>query len=192
MAPKSRTASECPNCGTAFTQAHAREVYCGPPCRSVADVVRYMRSVRERYGERPPEDVQYAIQIQIAWALAGGYPSERRLDAETRDFVKSRDGGNCLLCGETGDEIDHIAGDSNRPSNLRLLCSTCHRKVTLTRLRPLDGTNTDQNARLLEILVRASADEPVRPCDVADWQAKWSSWVREHRTAVGLKRRSST
>lgn len=47
--------------------------------------------------------------------------------------VKERDGHTCTQCGETRNlEIDHIVryvdGGSNKPENLRTLCSGCHRK----------------------------------------------------------------
>lgn len=174
--------SLCPNCDMRFVQRHPRDVYCGYPCASQADVVRYLRSVEARYGDDQPEDVQWAVQIQIAWMLSGGYPrSERRIPTEVREAVKERDGGLCVQCGEPGVDLDHIDGNESTAENLRLLCRPCHEAITRTRLAPLEPDDDERQRRLMETLLRAATEPPMKPCDAPDWASRWQGWIREHR-----------
>jgi 5-methylcytosine-specific restriction protein A len=52
----------------------------------------------------------------------------------TRQTVLLRDDNKCVLCGDYGNEVDHIEKRSTHPelrfvlSNLRTLCGNCHRK----------------------------------------------------------------
>ena len=173
--------SLCPNCDTRFAQRHPMQVYCGDPCRSQADVVRYMRSVRCNYGDGPPELVRYQVQIQLVWMMAGGYPRGRKIPGDIRSAVIERDAGLCVECGAPGEEVDHINGDANTPENLQLLCIDCHHRITNTRIAPLPYDPVHSSARLAETHERAEAAQPLLPCDAADWEARWRTWLRDHR-----------
>jgi hypothetical protein len=55
----------------------------------------------------------------------------RRIAAETQQYVYDRDDGTCQKCGSTVDlHFDHIVpfskGGSNEPENVQLLCSKCN------------------------------------------------------------------
>jgi 5-methylcytosine-specific restriction protein A len=52
--------------------------------------------------------------------LPHGWPALRRL-------VLRRDAYTCHICGEFGDQVDHvIAGDNHDPDNLAAICRPCH------------------------------------------------------------------
>ncbi len=50
--------------------------------------------------------------------------------------VLQRDAFLCRECGQFGDQVDHVDGDShnNNPSNLQTLCLRCHSAKTMTEL----------------------------------------------------------
>lgn len=74
----------------------------------------------------------------------------------TRDFVWTRDGGECQLrypgvCVIDAEEIDHIAGvaelgyvDSD-PENLRLVCQPCHKLRTQQQRWPTFGRQPERH-----------------------------------------------
>ena len=127
----------CVNCAASFDATWA-SAYCGPRCRMQAKAVRYARGKNCEYGDAMPDDIALAIRIKIAHALTDGYDERaRRLTAEQRKEIIERDRGQCVLCGASGTEIDHIDGASNTPSNLRLLCDPCHNKITVQHLQPV-------------------------------------------------------
>lgn len=187
----------CPNCDTRFSlDGQPRALYCSPRCQNEADVVRYARRKAIEYPDpsEMPDDIIYAIRIQIAWALVGGYDrNARRIPPGTRALVKERDGGLCVFCGAPGEEIDHIMGPSNDPANLRLLCHDCHRTLTESRLLPRaeDGEDVDEpsaeeeadesNPQCEWLMERITSDEPLLPSDADDWGQRWAAWRREYK-----------
>jgi len=85
----------CPNCANRFQSQHHATLYCGIQCRSEPEAVRYTRKKVDKYPDGWPEDIEYAVGIQIAHALSGGYDKEgRRLPASVRALVIERDRGN--------------------------------------------------------------------------------------------------
>lgn len=133
------------------------------------------------HGNKLPDDVAYALRIKRAFAISGGYPAkDRRLTPERRAKVIARDGWRCVLCGEPGDDVDHMTGDSDELSNLRLLCKPCHREVTEFHLVPID--DADKLLRAFDLEGRTRAAEPTRACDRPDWAQTWRMWMREHAT----------
>ena len=86
--------------------------------------------------------VKYRREIQIKQWLAGeisGYGNNKKYNLLTaiKQWIFERDQNKCTECGcmkknpYTGNlvlQIDHIDGDASNciPSNLRLLCPTCH------------------------------------------------------------------
>ena len=63
-------------------------------------------------------------------ALAMLRPIRRRLPKALHARIEEEQGGCCALCGEAGEEIDHVralaqqGGDGRE--NLSLLCRACH------------------------------------------------------------------
>ena len=63
------------------------------------------------------------------------------ISTEVRNLIYKRFDGLCFLCGGYGSEIHHIIPRSenkdliNEPSNLVLLCNSCHKLVT--NIKPL-------------------------------------------------------
>ena len=55
---------------------------------------------------------------------------KRSKQKEYKDSIRERDNYTCQLCGQSGNDVDHIipfhiSGDSS-PSNLRVLCHKCN------------------------------------------------------------------
>lgn len=178
--PKPRPqALVCPNCDTVFEPLTVERLYCSLRCHDEAKTVRY---ARKKYLESPgglPSDIHEAIDMKRGHALAGGYDeTARRLSPETRQTVKDRDRGLCVLCGCAGDEIDHIDGPSSDLSNLRLLCHDCHMDISKARFRPI--TDDETWARRQALMLRIHAAEPLQPCDGPEWSTSWRAWRQEH------------
>lgn len=176
------TARICSSCGVAWlADGTAPQAYCSLACSSAAKAVRYARQKRaEWHGRQMPEDIKYAVRIKIAHALNGGYDEDaRRLAPETRRAVRERDRDRCVLCEGTGTEIDHIDGPDSSLSNLRLLCSACHRTITEAHLHPVtDDSDLDLWNQLM---TRISSEEPTRSCDEPNWN--WRAWCATHGLA---------
>jgi HNH endonuclease len=90
-----------------------------------------------------------------------------------------RDQGRCRECGEPGQEIDHIDGDSPELINLQLLCASCHHAKTQARMVP---ASTDQR-RTIELLrrERVAPGEPLLLCDDRDQWATVERQLRKER-----------
>lgn len=178
-----RRRAVCANCDSQFTPPDGRlRPFCSLRCKSTARAVRYLRSLLARQPEIRFLGLPYEARIKIGHALAGGYAaSHRRLSAGTRAAVIERDNGRCVLCGEPGAEIDHIAGDSDDLSNLRLLCAADHQAITETRLVPITDPEIDRAWR--DILRRGFAAQPERACDAADWDTRWRAWLGRETAA---------
>ena len=60
----------------------------------------------------------------------------RRVNSHLANKIRARDNHTCQQCGQPGHEVDHITprafGGTDNPNNLQTLCTTCHRKKTLT------------------------------------------------------------
>ncbi|WP_353649587.1 HNH endonuclease signature motif containing protein [Nakamurella sp. A5-74] len=129
--------------------------------------------------------MQFAISTKLAFLLAGGYNENgRRLSADLRELIRSRDALKCVQCGEPGDEIDHILGDSNDPSNLQLLCVSCHRTKTAERMKP---TSTEQDEWIDEFFETQIV--PHQPKHLVDDEIRWNSVRRPLGAARTARRR---
>ena len=81
------------------------------------------------------------------------------------------------MCGEPGDEIDHINGSSSDAANLQLLCDTCHNKKTVANFKPIaKDSHPEEWAKAERLWFRASAQKPVLICDSDSWDSDWKSW----------------
>lgn len=171
----------CANCDSTFSLGNRPTPFCGPRCRAEADAVRYGRRSYAAHGDQLPDDIAYALKMKRLFAMSGGYPATaRRLTPERRAEVIARDGGLCVLCGQPGEDIDHMNRNSPALQDLRYLCKPCHRTVSEANLVPI--TKPEQLLRAFHLLVRTRAPEPMRACDQPDWAANWRAWMREHAT----------
>ena len=147
-------------------------LFCSTWCKEVAENVRYLRSV-VRDGRIEDPLVRQAISTKQAFLLIGGYGSlDRTLTLAVRAEVKVRDQGRCQSCGKPGTDIDHIAGSSNDPSNLQLLCGECHHSKTAENLVPA----SPESSALLQalFLTRVVPDAPTLLADdEVMWQTSW-------------------
>lgn len=182
----------CAECGTRFPALAARGLlYCQPKCREIGKYIRYHRGVIARYGDLPltqlPADIREAL-LQKRPHLLGEGPGHdavaRRLSPARRAEVIARDRRRCVLCAAPGEEIDHIDGDSDNPSNLRLLCRACHHDVTAAHLQPATEAS---RARAAELDARVHAEHPARPQDdAAAWAPIKTTWVADHALLVPM------
>jgi 5-methylcytosine-specific restriction endonuclease McrA len=171
-------ASYRPTCGQA-------PLFCSEICKQRADTVRYGRRVYRDGRIRDPL-VAEALRTKMAFAVTdGGYPRTlRELDPDTRNAVVERDGGRCVLCGQPGIEIDHIAGSSSELSNLQVLCHDCHIAKTQENFRPIEpGSQADKIWS--ELTARINSPEPLRECDnEVTWPSRWRQIAAERRSAT--------
>lgn len=147
-------------------------LYCSTWCQEIAAHVRYLRRVF-RDGRFQDPDVQLAIRTKNAFLLIGGYRSlGRHLTSQVRAQIRLRDGGLCQLCGKPGVEVDHIAGNSNDPANLQLLCLDCHHAKTAENFVPADE---EGRALLMSMMdARVAPDEPrMLADDETSWNGTW-------------------
>ena len=176
---------DCLNCD-GLIPPHVRPgtLFCSEICKQRADTVRYGRRVNRDGRIRDPL-VAEALRTKMAFAVTdGGYPSTlRELDLDTRNAVVERDGGRCVLCGQPGIEIDHIAGSSSELSNLQLLCHDCHMAKTQENFRPIEpGSQADKIWS--ELMARINSPEPMHECDnEVTWPSRWRQIAAERRSA---------
>lgn len=174
--------TKCANCDSRCGPT----LYCSAPCKQAASTIRYARRVIRDGRIRDDPSVAEAIQVRVAFVLAGGYPErERRLSPDTRRAVVERDGGLCRTCGKPGTEVDHIAGNSSSLDNLQLLCNRCHMAKTQANLKPVDPEDTKTMNRLNEVRRRIAAAPPERACDDdRKWPHIWRDLLRHARESA--------
>lgn len=162
----------CANCDITL-DVRSEGLFCSELCRQTAAFVRYARR-KIQQGQVDDPDIAYALQIQMAHLLGGGYPKpERRLPRATREAVFARD-QVCVSCGAPGVEIDHIEGSSGDLSNLQLLCTECHRVKTRAMLVTAPPEKQEEADALWAGRVRPLM--PTRLCDDTDqWPKAWRS-----------------
>lgn len=180
----------CPNCLSPLPDDLDR-LFDSEECQQAASAVRYLRRVAAD-GRLAREDVRAAVRRKLWFALNSGYPAKaRRLPPATRSLVLARDKGLCQKCGRSGDQIDHIRGDSRALSNLQVLCVDCHNTKTDYALFgavapavdfaddapeaesiPQD-TETQLTPAAEALLDRAMARVPMQLCDDERWEVHW-------------------
>jgi hypothetical protein len=135
-------------------------------------------------GFQIDEDMKNALKVRMAFIVSGGYNDNAHVIPDrVRRQVKSRDHGRCVLCGEPGEEIDHISGPSPDPENLRLLCKGCHWEKTRGNMEEIPG-GSPLLAVVDRVLERVNAVEPMKVCDSSDWDQVWrAELIRRVRLA---------
>jgi hypothetical protein len=122
------------------------------------------------------------IGTNVLMVRGGGYPTrERSISSALRAQIIERDRGRCVLCDAAGTDIDHIAGSSKHPRNLRLTCKSCNGDLMARNV--VTVTNPDDIARLKErdsrLAQRVAVDTPLRVCDdEINWGKMWRSFKR--------------
>ncbi len=155
-----------------------KDLFCSQLCLQRARDMRYWRSTL-RDGRLEQPDVQEALNTKLAFLVAGGYAATaRRLPLAARKEIVDRDGGRCVQCGNPGEEIDHIDGDSADPTNLQLLCKDCHSAKTQASMVPASA----ESIAMVEALQRdrVKPDQPALLCDdEQNWELIWRLLTRE-------------
>lgn len=168
----------CANCDEELSVDN-RTLFCDESCQQMARYVRYARSVAKDPKRRGDPKVIEALRIQLAFVLGGGYPErERHLAPAERRMIIERDDGSCQICGEPGDQIDHIAGSSNEPWNLQLLCDPCHREKTTATFVP-----AGHEAAILANALQTERIEPPKPSRACDDEVHWKTESRRRKAA---------
>lgn len=167
----------CVNCDKIFPVSKRAKLYCSLRCQQDAHLIRYYRAC-VRDGRIDDPKVREAIIIRLGFANSkkGYYDlNARQLPTELRNKIIERDKGLCRKCGRSGNEIDHIAGDSQDLENLQLLCHECHMEKSLSMLRklnPEDEGYSEAKERSDKIWLRMNAVSPERACDNSEnWDA---------------------
>jgi 5-methylcytosine-specific restriction endonuclease McrA len=160
-------------------------LFCSEVCKQEAKFVRYVRACRRDERDQQP-DIQEAIEIKLAMILGGGYPEkERHIPDSIRKAVTRHDKGRCKICGNPGDQIDHISGSSNDLKNLQLLCRDCHnQKTTADFVRITPETHPEEWAKVEALYYRIEITEPFRLCDSEVWENSWRSILSARRKAI--------
>ena len=161
---------------------------------SLPKTSRYIRRCHAD-GRFAKADVQEAIGTRILMLLSGGYPeNDRKLSPQIRDAIFQRDGGKCQVCGDPATEIDHVADNSDDPSNLRAICGRCNRSLAWENAATADGVD-EQMKEFREVVwndlvERLIPGPPMRVCDDHEgWGTKWRTLAAQARTT---KKREKT
>lgn len=178
----------CANCDVdVFRETKPRGPFCSPVCKETASFVRYHRRVNWRLGNEPgfvvDDEMKKALQVRMAFIMSGGYDDNAHtIPPQTREQVKTRDDGKCVLCGGQGEEIDHISGPSSDLENLRLLCKACHWEKTRGNMEPVPE-GSPLLAVAARVMERVNATEPLKVCDANSWDQTWrAEMARRIRT----------
>jgi len=168
----------CPNCD----DITGLQLFCSTLCKDEAKYVRYFRACIDD-GRSEKRDVQAALRTRLAHILGGGYSERLRwLSKTTRQAVIARDKGLCVKCGQIGDQIDHIRGNSGDLSNLQLLCRACHQIKTESSFVSISrASHPAAFAKRDGLLLRVYAIRPELACDdYANWEV-FSKSIRASR-----------
>jgi len=154
-------------------------LWCSQWCRSVNAKTRYWRAVLCD-GRIEDPAVHSQVQMDMAFLLAGGYSAlGRNPSPKTREIVLERDNGLCQSCGEPGNQVDHIEGNSDDPSNLQVLCEPCHRLKTFESFEP--AGDESRTWVMILYLTRVEPEEPRLLADDVVWREAWARLKAERK-----------
>jgi len=170
---------ECVNCEKKIDNA---ALYCGDYCQQLAGIIRYIRKavVEDRLRKK---DMQEGIGITLLMLSGGGYPRKQRaLAKEVRQTILKRDDYTCQNCGEPADQVDHISGNSDKPSNLRALCADCNRGKAFDNARVATLEEAKKIEKMYsEMALRIAAPKPLYLCDDYENWNKFQGAIRGAR-----------
>ena len=140
--------------------AHIGEVLSSDTLREIAGISEWARRVRELRNEEGWDIVTHNDRSNLKpgeYLLVSDKPKPafaRGISKETRAYVLDRNGFTCQMCGTAAGEVhpydqgrktrlhighivDKSMGGSDKPSNLRAICSVCNEGASnLTLNRP--------------------------------------------------------
>jgi hypothetical protein len=175
----------CVNCAKDIEE---KKLYCGTFCSEFAGAVRYVRRAIAD-GRINDSDVQEGIGAKLLMLTGGGYPRlERALSKIERDAIFSRDNQTCQICSKAATQIDHIAGSSNDPTNLRAICRSCNIGAAFASAKSVNAADDPESferiSRLFEEFAsRVAAKHNVRLCDDPSTWDNLQKSVLAHRRA---------
>lgn len=174
----------CPNCDEIFLE---EKLYCSDECQDAAATVRYVRKAMKD-GRVFLLEVREGIGQRLMHQCAGGYDRNRRMSNAHRRAIFERDAHKCRICGSPADQIDHIDGSSNDPSNLRAVCRSCNLVLSRQNTRRASDDEKEYIEETLSAMaLRIAAPEPFKLCDRNDWRSFFAK-VRRGRLATIAKR----
>lgn len=180
--PRYFAADHCANCLTPLTE-DIIGLWCSSWCNDVNAKVRYWRKV-ERDGRIEDPMIRDQLRVNLAFLLIGGYKAlGRRPSPAVRKQVIKRDNGRCQSCGKPATDLDHINGNSDDPSNLQMLCKSCHRDKTFAALTAAGEVDMESRALLIALAVsRVNPDQPrLLADDETQWEDIWSDLKAERK-----------
>jgi 5-methylcytosine-specific restriction endonuclease McrA len=160
-----RASFVCVNCGKEVDRPAT--LYCSQHCQQLVVTVRYVRKaiVENRIKKL---DIQQAIGTRLLMLHAGGeYPAkERSLSTAQRRAIFERDAYRCQICGKEATQVDHIAGSSSDPSNLRATCADCNKGEAFNNARPATAEDEEVTQKMYRgMSVRIAAPVALQACD---------------------------
>jgi hypothetical protein len=175
----------CVNCTKDIDE---KKPYCSTFCSEFAATVRYARRAIAD-GRINAPDVQEGLGAKLLMLTGGGYPRlQRALSRRERDAIFLRDNRTCQICAKPATQIDHIAGSSNDPTNLRAVCRSCNIGTAFANAQTITAVDDPEAfariSRLFEELAfRVAVRYNVRLCDdPATWDSLQKT-VLAHRRA---------
>jgi len=172
---------ECVNCNKKIDNA---ALYCGDYCQQLAGIIRYIRKaiVEDRIKKK---DIQEGIGITLLMLSGGGYPRKQRTLAKgVRQTILKRDAHTCKECGKPADQVDHISGNSDKPSNLRALCADCNRRKAFDNARVATPEEATQIEKMYsEMALRIATPKPLHLCD------DYENWKKFQGAIMGSRKR---
>ncbi|GJL73721.1 MAG: hypothetical protein NMNS01_29200 [Nitrosomonas sp.] len=135
--------------------------------QQIAGTIRYVRRARIDHRESKIE-FQVGLGDRLNHLPNGGYPArDRLLSKELRETIFKRDSYTCRICSKKeAQQIDHIKGSSNDPTNLQAVCTNCNREKAFSNQR----LATPEEREIIENLyvnmaMRIAAPFPLLACD---------------------------
>ncbi|SDH34299.1 HNH endonuclease [Nitrosomonas sp. Nm132] len=163
---------KCVNCSKEIN-IEGSVIYCSEYCQQIAGTIRYVR--RGRINQRESEiEFQVGLGDRLNHLPNGGYPArDRLLSKELRETIFKRDNYTCRICGKkAAQQIDHIKGSSNDPTNLQAACSDCNREKAFLNRRLITPEEREAIEKLyFNMAMRIATPFPLLACDDHErWQ----------------------
>ncbi|SOD22794.1 HNH endonuclease [Nitrosomonas ureae] len=176
---------KCVNCDNEINN-EGSVIYCSEYCQQIAGTIRYVR--RARIGHRESEiEFQVGLGDRLNHLPNGGYPvRDRHLSKELRERIFKRDNYTCRICGKKeAQQIDHIMGSSDDPTNLQAACADCNREKAFsnTRLATAEEKKFIENL-YFNMAMRIATPVPSLACDDHERWQKTEPKIRGARKKI--------
>lgn len=183
------SALNCVNCGKGIDPEGSSSIYCSEYCQQIAGTIRYVRRARANHRE-PEIEFQIGLDDRLNLLPSGGYPTRNRLlSKELRETIFKRDNHICCICKKKeAQQIDHIKGSSNDPTNLQAVCSDCNREKAFLNQRPATPEEKEAIEKLyINLASRIAYLLPSLACDDHERWQKAEPKIRASRRKIMLK-----